>query len=280
VKPIPKQDNDNNTNTNGLIKSLDSMYLENIDKEISDEKLFKQPPPGEDCPICYLLLPTLNTGRKYQTCCGKVICSGCIHAPVYDNQGNEVDNEKCPFCRTPHPTSDEEIVERINKRAEMNDANAIYNLGCFYSRGSYGFPQDCVKALELYHRAGELGYANAYNHIGNAYHNGRVVEIDKQKAKYYYELAAIEGDSMARNNLGICEACTDNMDRAIKHFMIAIQGCRTQSLNMIRKLYRDGYATKEEYMKALQSYQTYLSEIKSSQRDEAAAFDSEQFRYY
>jgi len=278
TQPIStKQDNGND---NELIKSLDSMYLEGTEKKTSDEELFKQPPPGEDCPICFLLLPTFNSGCKYQTCCGKVICSGCIHAPLYDNQGNVVDNEKCPFCRTPQPTSDEEVVERIRKRVEINDPAAIYNLGCFYSRGSHGFPQDYTKALKLYHRAGELGYANAYNHIGNAYHNGRVVEIDKKKAKYYYQLAAIEGDSMARNNLGICEACIGNMDSAIKHFMIAIQGCRPQSLNMMRKLYRDGYATKDDYMKALQTYQTYLSEIKSSQRDEAAAFDSEQFRYY
>ena len=33
-------------------------------------------------------------------------------------------------------------------------------------------------------------------------------------------------------------------------------------------------------MKALQTYQTYLSEIQSSQRDEAAAFDIEEYRYY
>ena len=69
--------------------------------ELHDEKLFKQPPPEEDCPICFILLPTLRTGYRYMSCCGKTICSGCMHAPIYDDQGNEVDNEKCPFCRTP-----------------------------------------------------------------------------------------------------------------------------------------------------------------------------------
>ena len=48
--------------------------------ELHDEKLFKQPPPAEDCPICMLLLPSLHTGSKYKSCCGKIICSGCIHA--------------------------------------------------------------------------------------------------------------------------------------------------------------------------------------------------------
>ena len=71
--------------------------------ELHYEKLFKQPPlQYEDCPICFMLLPTLMPGRKYQTCCGKMICSGCVHAPVYDHEGNVL-AETCPFCRTPRP---------------------------------------------------------------------------------------------------------------------------------------------------------------------------------
>ena len=83
--------------------------------ELQDEKLFKQPPPKEDCPICFERLPTLHSGSTYKSCCGKVICSGCIHAPLYDNKGNKVDNRKCPFCRAPHPKSNEELLEREKK---------------------------------------------------------------------------------------------------------------------------------------------------------------------
>jgi len=64
VQPIPKQNN-SDQNTNEIVKTLDSMYLENIDKEISDEELFKQPlPQFGDCPICFLLMPTLSN-REY-----------------------------------------------------------------------------------------------------------------------------------------------------------------------------------------------------------------------
>ena len=67
---------------------------------LHDVELFKQSPSQYgDCPICFQRIPTLDTGVRYQTCCGKEICSGCAHAPVYDCQGNEVDNQKCPFCR-------------------------------------------------------------------------------------------------------------------------------------------------------------------------------------
>lgn len=47
----------------------------------------------------------------------------------------------------------------------------------------------------------------------------------------------------------------------------------------IKDLYSEGFATKDGYTKALQAYQAYLSEIKSPQRDKAAA-EREDHRYY
>jgi len=118
--------------------------------ELHDKELFKKPPPNEDCPICFLRLPQYIYGWRYYACCGKVIRSGCVYAPVYDNQGNEVDNEMCPFCRAEHYYVDEEFVqiERVKRRAEMNDPIAINNLGNDYLKGTNGYPQDYVKALE------------------------------------------------------------------------------------------------------------------------------------
>ena len=52
--------------------------------DVSDEELFKQPPPKEDCPICLLCLPTFGSGSIHYACCGKMICSGCGNAPVKD----------------------------------------------------------------------------------------------------------------------------------------------------------------------------------------------------
>ena len=278
VQPASEQDNDN-SNTNEVIKALDSMCMNDVEK-ISDEELFKKPPPAEDCPICFLQIPTLITGWRYNACCGKVICSGCCHAPVYDNQGNEVDNEKCPFCRTPWPESDEEHIERLNKRAEAGDAHAVHSLGWYYDKGINGSPQNHVKALELYHRAAELGHANAYTNVGYSYSIGRGVERDKKKAVCYYKLATMRGDVYARHNLGCVEKRANNMDTALKHFMIAVRGGKGDSLNKIKELYSNGHVTKEDYTKALLLYQTYLSEIKNKQRDEAASYNSEEYRYY
>ena len=246
--------------------------------EIHDKELFKQPPPADDCPICFIRLPSLQNGRTYMQCCGKEICTGCLYAPVYDDRGNKVAEKTCPFCRTPHLTIDE-AVEREKKRMEVNDAIAIQMIGYYYRDGVYGYPQDFIKALELFHRAAELGCSRAYNSIGYVYEVGsRGVEIDEKKALYYYELAAMRGNEYARYNLGNSEKRLGNMNRALKHYMIAAASGHSDSLEMIKSLYSDGSATKDDYTKALRSYQEYLGEIKSKQRDDAAA--DNRHRYY
>ena len=245
---------------------------------IPDEELFKQP-PNKDCPICLLCLPSLASGSVYKSCCGKIICSGCRRAPVYDNLGNEIIEEKCPFCRTPAWISDEEYDGWLQKRVEVDDAEVIYTLGCNYREGDYGFPQDYDKAFELFVRAGELGHAKAYCNIGHAYENGNGVEIDEKKANHYYKLAAIEGDVNARHNLGNNERRAGNMNRALKHYMISAGGGMDNSLKEIQELYTNGYATKDDYAKALRAYQAYLAEIKSTQRDKAAAAYAD-YRYF
>ena len=249
--------------------------------ELHDEKLFKQPPQlEEDCPICMIRLPYLGTGRMYMSCCGKVICCGCLYAPVHDNQGNVIKEKTCPFCRTPLSTSDDEDMKRMEKRIKLNDTRAIYNMGCYYAQGQFGLPQDFAKALELWHRAAELGYAESYYHIGREYYrDGGLVERDENKAKHNWELSAMRGDAMARYNLGVIEANLGNLERALKHWMIAVKDGKSGTLKCIKALYSNGDATKDDYAKALRSYQAYLDEVKSDQRDEAAAFNDE-YKYY
>ena len=104
-------------------KKLDSY------KEISDDELFKQP-PLEDCPICCLPLPAIQTGKMYKTCCGKNICNGCNYS-VADRDG------KCPFCRTPRVKSSEEVIERTKKRVDVDDPFGTYTLGYCYYNGTF-----------------------------------------------------------------------------------------------------------------------------------------------
>ena len=254
-------------------KAHRSQHKKECMRHAHDEKLFKQPPQPEDCPICFLLLPSINTGRRYNSCCGKVICSGCIHA------GAMGDDELCPFCRSPAPTSDEEANERIKKRMEVDDVQAIHNLACYYAEGELGLPQDWEKALELWHRAGELGYTRSYYNIGNTYVFGRGAGRDMKKATHYWELAAIGGSMNARQNFGNVEFRAGNIDRALKHYMIAVRSGSNESLKIIKQLFTHGGVTKDDYMNGLKNYQAYLVEVKSDDRDKAAAYDDE-YKYY
>ena len=244
--------------------------------ELHEEKLFKEPPPEHgDCPICFIRLPSMGSGRRYMACCGKFLCTGCCHADVYDNLGNIIADEKCPFCRMPKATSDKEVIEWLKKRMEVGDPYAFYMMGCCYRRGGYGVPQDSAKAIELWHKAGKFAYTN----IGHAYYNGEGVERDEKMASHYYELVAMEGNVIARGNLGVNEYKAGNYDRALKHYMIAVRGGDTRSVKKIQDMYMDGHATKDHYANALRSHQAYLSEIKSDQRDKAAALGDD-YRYY
>jgi len=146
--------------------------------ELRDEKLFQQPTPLEDCPICMIRLPTFELGRTYMVCCGKTICCGCMHA--FQSRATKKEHDICPFCRSPPPRSDEEMIKRYEKRIELNDAYATYNMGGYHARGLYGLPRNMAKALELWHRAGELGSAEAYYNIGIAYEMGMGVVADKK----------------------------------------------------------------------------------------------------
>ena len=235
----------------------------------TDEDIFKEPSPRDECPICCLPLPIVTELQRYQSCCGKMLCIGCIRAVLGgDNRC------LCPYCRAPAPKSEGESIERVKKRAEADDANAIFSLGCFYDSGEKGLPQDCNKALELWLRAGELGSVEANNNVATAYLNGRGVERDTEKAKYYWELAAIGGDPEARHNLGVQEENAGNMDRAMRHWMIAAGAGLDASLRAIQNCYFYTDATKDDFVKALRTHKAAKNAMKSDQR-EAASDQSE-----
>ena len=186
--------------------------------KLHDETLFKKPVPSEedDCPICFLPFPEDFQKRQYQVCCGTYICTGCIQAHWEDK--DELD---CPFCRMVAVHTDDEYIKRIEKRVDVNDAEAINFLACKYSTGQKGLSQDHAKALDLWMKAAELGSAAAYRNIAAAYHDGRGVRQNSQKEKYYHEMAAIRGYNSSRSVLGTIEWNERNFDRAYKHWTIA-----------------------------------------------------------
>ena len=159
---------------------------------------------------------------------------------------------------------------------ERGNADALYLLAGFYRNGTLGLPQDRAKANELFLKAGELGCADAYYNLGNAYGLGRGVGIDKNKAKRYYELAAMNGHIKARHNLGGLELQAGNHHRGFKHLILAASAGYKPSLDMINKGYMAGIVTKDEYANTLREYQKSQDEMKSDARDKALALRNNQ----
>lgn len=60
--------------------------------------------------------------------------------------------------------------------------------------------------------------------------------------------------------------------------MIAVKEGHHESLKLIQEIYKAGLVTKDDYGKALRAYQAYVEEIRSDQRDKAAAH-SEHCKY-
>ena len=232
--------------------------------ELHDEALFKEHPPTDDCLICFIPLPLYAV---FKSCCGKHICDGCILAMMEEARGRGGEIGLCAFCRTPEATSDEENAERIKKLMDTDNAYAFYTLGGCYDRGVMGMPQDFAKANELWLRSGELGCHAAYYNLGYSFENGDGVEVDKKKAIHFWELGAMNGNVIARHNLGCEEVGAGNHNRACKHFILAAKAGYKKSLNRVKAGFMDGIVTKEEYANTLRAYQSRQDELKSDGRD-------------
>ena len=234
--------------------------------EIYDEKLFKEVERNE-CPICLLPLPLDADESTIHSCCGKRICIGCEYA-MKMSEGKDL----CAFCRAPPPGSQEEDIKRTKNLMDKGNAEAFHYFSGYYVRGTNGIPQDWVKARGLWLKAGELGCSEGYYNLGNSYDVGRGVEVDKKKAKHYFELAAMKGNVNARHNLGYIEVRDGNDHRAMKHWILAARAGNKTQLDNVKKGFTKGLVTKDEYASTLRAYHERQKETKSDERDAAKEY--------
>ena len=234
--------------------------------ELRDEVLFKQPESTHlgDCPICCLPLSIDSEKSPLAPCCSKRICDGCNLA----NQLRELEGRlqlKCPFCREVVPRSAEELIEKRMKRVEANDPVAMCDMGTErYQEGDY------KAAFEHMVKAAALGDVKAHYQVSTMYGEGRGVEKDEKKELHHLTEASIGGHPIARYNLGCLEMKNGQINRAVKHFIIAAKLGFDPSLKQVKNLFKAGRVSKEDFAAALRGHQAAIEATKSPQRKEAA----------
>ena len=261
-----------NSIVDAMSNAIDGIGISDDDSIDEDDELFQDPPPKEDCEICFLPMPYASDicGVKpiYHSCCGKMVCSGCVKVSLDEmNKGNL--KRWCSYCRVPLPMSSKERDQQYEKRIKLNDAEAYHEMGCRYYDGKQGLPKNRNKAFESWNRAAELGSINAHYDLATCLYNGKGgCEKDKKKAIQHYKLAAIGGHERARYNLGIIETSNGNVNHAMKHFMIAANSGFDDSLKKVGLGYKAGLITKDEYADSLRAYQQTIDQMKSKPREE------------
>ena len=236
--------------------------------ELKDELLFKQPDSTHngDCPLCCLPLPIDPKKSNLYPCCSKLVCIGCNLA----NQKREAKGRhqvKCPFCREAGSKTEEEKFEQLMKRIEANDPVAM----CFMATQRY-HGGDFKAAFEYWTKAAALGDAEAHYQLSVLYLEGKGVGKDEKKQRYHLEQAAIEGNPMARQNLGVMEARNGRVDRAARHFIIAAKQGYDSGLECVKTGHQAGLMSKEDLVAALRGHKAAVDATKSPQREEAYEF--------
>ena len=77
------------------------------------------------------------------------------------------------------------------------------------------------------------------------------------------------GHEFARSALGDVELNRGNVDRALKHYMIAARAGHDLSLKEVSEGYKGGHVTKDEYATTLRAHQDSQTEMRSEQRTKA-----------
>ncbi len=237
--------------------------------ELRDELLFKQPESNHlgDCPICCVPLTLLESRSVFMSCCSKRVCNGCDYASQMRETLGRLE-QKCPFCRTDVPSTDEEYIRRLMVRVEANDPAAI----CFMGT-TKALEGDYETAFEYWTKAVALGDVEAHYRLSGLYQYGRGVEKNEKKQIHHLTQATIAGHPLARHNLGCVEGDNGQRNRGLKHVIIAAKQGNDSSLEMLKDLHKAGHVSKEDFAAALRGHKAATEATKSTQREEAAEYE-------
>ncbi len=154
-------------------------------------------------------------------------------------------------------------------KAEQGDANAQYNLGCYYFFGGDEAPageKNPVKAFEWFNKSAAQGNAEAQEMLGTCYENGIGVEKDMNKAIEWYSKSAEQGHRHSQYKLGAYYfmryyKCIINKENALMNtFAVKAFTWLSKSAeqghfgaqSMLARCYEGGIGVKKDLVKAFE----------------------------
>ena len=250
------------------------------------------------CPICFHRLPLQKSEHVYHTCCGQVICDGCVigqqrtqlKEPQFKELGIMIEDTTpeeeqfrlieqhgnsiyvCPYCRAPFPKGAEELLQRLYDRVEVrNDRDytmALNQLGSFYRAGKHGLPQNLKKAEELYTKACDLGDPYAAWNLSCLYRNH--YPDQKEKAREYLLRGEILGHYDCTLSLAGHACASDDKEETARLWVKVV--CLGGDTSILLDLYRFNLLSKDVVATTLRTNKALKDEVTTKRRDFAKRF--------
>jgi TPR repeat protein len=246
---------------------------EGTKRPLEDPDFWRPPPLKEECPVCLVPLPIDNGMATYWPCCGKTVCKACeeenargqiiLNATFSGKKGDLV----CAFCRKSTHYQHSELSRLLEKRINKNDPFAMLTLSSLYEDGRHGCPKDETKALELLHRAADLGCPRAIGRFGFCLLAGDLGAVkNAEKGRALVEDAAKKGDVISRFQLGWVEEDCGNPYLATKHFRLAAAAGEKFSMKHLWTCYSSDLLTKAELEETVRAHELSCKEMSSKER--------------
>lgn len=164
-------------------------------------------------------------------------------------------------------------VEYWEKASAGGSLKVMKDLAELYRDGSMGVPMNKARALELFKKAADSGYAEAMCSLGVCYAIGDGVAQDDCEAFRWFKLAAEKGDQFAQNNLGVSYRCgqgtAENKALAVTWFEKAAEQGNIQAKVCLAEMYAKGEGVQIDYNKAESYYRDVIDAGESDYYDNA-----------
>lgn len=148
-------------------------------------------------------------------------------------------------------------LELYHKASNMGSLDAINSIGYMYGTG-IGVTKNKTEALKWFRKAAEKNDADAQRNLGIMYANGWGVAKDLQVAFEWYLKSANQGYAMAQRSLGIAYAygqgVTQDHKAAVQWYIKAAEQGDAVAQSNLGSMYFRGTGTAQDYQKAAQWY--------------------------